>query len=207
MDPQKIPMRIIHCSEHTSREPLIEDLRQNFCSHIEVYEGVAFGSVYGNTLSHIHLLQEMVDRGHEWFVVFEDDVEMVGDKEELWAFINAAPKPFDIFLLGANEYVNQFLYTPEYIITDRFWGTHAMLVSKKAAVAILDYYYSITLWKQRQPPDWIYNQAIKHNNLIVFGPRDRCEYFWQKPGVESTIEKKYIDHIQLYVPKPNMYRQ
>lgn len=188
MDPQTIPMRIIHCSEHTSREPLIQKFKSDLGREIEVYEGVPFGSIYGTTLSHIHLLQEMVDRDVPWFIVFEDDVELVGDKDELWAFINAAPKPYDIFLLGANEYVSYFPWTAEYVRIDRFWGTHALLISKKAAVAILDYYYSLPMRTQRQPADWIYNQTIFYKKLIVFGHQHRCEFIHQKPNVESTVE-------------------
>ena len=188
MDPQTIPMRIIHCLEHTSREPLIQKFKSDLGREIEVYEGVPFGSIYGTTLSHIHLLQEMVDRDVPWFIVFEDDVELVGDKDELWAFINAAPKPYDIFLLGANEYVSYFPWTAEYVRIDRFWGTHALLISKKAAVAILDYYYSLPMRTQRQPADWIYNQTIFYKKLIVFGHQHRCEFIHQKPNVESTVE-------------------
>ena len=186
-----LPKMMIHLPETDVRLPVIEKFEQDIGCKVEIFDGIAFGSFqntsYGATLSHIMVIQEMLDKGHEKFIIFEDDVELIGDKNEMWEYIQNAPE-YDIFLIGVTEYCTLYRDDdfPDYCVTDRFWGTHAYILTKDSGQKIIDYYYSLELYKQRFTPiDWIVNETIQKHDLKALGHLFNKKFVRQQPGLIS----------------------
>ena len=155
------------------------DLFSNF-THIRKDQKITSGMI-GCLLSHVKLLKGDFDR----LCIFEDDCELIGKKEELFDFIESVP-PFDILCLGTNEHVDYTPFNSSYVKVTRFWGTHAIIITKKAAIAILKTYENYIKQKLLLPVDWLYSYTIKENGLIAYAPTNPKQYFRQKIGFVST---------------------
>ena len=187
----------------TEREPLIKKLEIiigepihicraiNGKDHVDLFRGfrhilsskVITPGMIGCLLSHISLLRNI----NENIVIFEDDCEYVGKKEELNAYIRDLSNA-DILCLATSENVD---FTPipnkNYVVITRFWGTHAILVSKKAAVAIIATFEKYYAQRIFLPADWLYSYAIKEHGLIAFAPSNPKEYFDYKRNIYSAV--------------------
>jgi GR25 family glycosyltransferase involved in LPS biosynthesis len=142
--------------------------------------------------SHLRLLQHMLEKGYEVIGVFEDDAEMTESVSKLHEFYQDAAKlepKWDILVLGATEWVDSTLASPTIRKPTRFWGTHAMLLTRKAAQAALDTHKRLQEKGYAYPADWFYSATITQNNLVAYGPRN-SKLIQQKPGLVSAISGK-----------------
>ena len=208
---------IIHLDSATERSTAIEALQRTFFMplvvtpasngeawmrdatvskrHVLAGQQVTQGML-GCAESHMNLLSRGLHEGLDELAIFEEDCEFVvgGHTVKEWVDgVRASGVPWDILLLGANEYVNQPpvpTVVGGAVKVGRFWGTHAMLVRARAAEA------AIRTFTQSQkegfflPADWMYNEAIRREGLVVFGPPSPKALCRQIPGLVSAITGK-----------------
>ena len=155
-------------------------------------ERVSRGNI-GCTQSHILLLQDAVHK-NRGVIIFEDDVQFIVSGNEVDAFLDhvgsVSGEHWDILLLGATEYVTSQLFDASTARIQRFWGTHAMIVSARAAEAALAAWDAYQREGKFPPADWLYNRAIADSQLIVYGPSLAKKLCRQVPGLVSSITGK-----------------
>lgn len=135
----------------------------------------------GCLLSHVDLLKSDFDT----LCIFEDDCEFIGKKDELLTFIDSAP-PYDILCLGTSENVDYTPYNSSLVKVTRFWGAHAFIITKKAALVVLETYEKYMAKKKFLPADWLYSYAISENDLLAYAPLKPKQFFRQKIGMVSS---------------------
>ncbi len=170
-----MPSFVIHLKSATDRLYLIEDLKQHTTA-LEIWDAVP-GGVKGCLMSHLTMYEEMLRRGESQWLVFEDDCEV------LESFSTVTFPKADVFLLGANEYVQE-VKGEAFSQVNRFWGTHAMIMTKEGAECILKAYREC---HPSIPFDWLVNYAIEKKGLNVKGFLECKKYVRQKPGLKSDI--------------------
>jgi hypothetical protein len=121
--------------------------------------------------------------------IFEDDAEMLVTSNALVYFYKSVPTDWDILILGANEWV-EYTKKETYVQPLRYWGTHAFLVKKDAAKKLVETHIKVLNDGITYPADWLYSEAIKRHNLIVYGPEKCASFIQQKPGLMSEINGK-----------------
>lgn len=154
--------------------------------HIVLNEKINSGMI-GCLLSHIGLL-EIVQ--HDKYIIFEDDCECVSTLDNINTFIKSLPD-YDIVCLSANEYVTYNSTEDTNVVSvKQFYGSHALILTKKAIVCILQTYNKHNDAKVFLPADWLYSIAIQEYNLKCYGPKNPKQFFKQKSGLVSYINGK-----------------
>jgi GR25 family glycosyltransferase involved in LPS biosynthesis len=148
----------------------------------------------GCTFSHVSVCETFLETEHDFICIFEDDIEMVSKREELFEYIDYSweLEGWDILFLGVSEIVEG---TPvpeqeEIVQVKRFWGTHAVILTRKAAQAIVHEFQASVQEGFALPADWLYSFAIQHQNLVAYCPRQCRSYIQQKEGLVSTCTGK-----------------
>jgi GR25 family glycosyltransferase involved in LPS biosynthesis len=202
---------VIHLDSATERLPIIEKLRKVLIHELEVFsakdgteweksskivkahprekKAVSRGEI-GCTHSHIDIIHGSVKKNNKFTLIFEDDCEVVGTQDDIYGFIHRAshlPATWDIILLGANEYVESTKFDDNYTRVNRFWGTHAVIMTEKAMKAVLKTFADAQKAGQFLPADWLYNEAIKQHELVCYGPTKLDALCKQKLGLVSAI--------------------
>lgn len=206
----KIPFFCIHLARETHREAHMTVL-QNRLNHTMTTWIASDGSTMdlstwprrhpidrqtrpgaiGCLDSHIRLLEKMIAEDHAVIGIFEDDAEVLVDRHVISDFVNGAPE-WDILILGANEWVDSQAIRPGIVKVTRFWGTHAFLIKRRAAVATLATFKRLAAMGFAYPADWLYAQSILHGRLTVYGPSECKGFIRQVPGLPSAI----TDHLR-----------
>lgn len=143
--------------------------------------------------SHIRLLRKQMQAGWEIMGIFEDDAELVVDSKKLGEFYKEASslKPeWDLLILGANEWVDFKKVVPGITRPTRYWGTHAFLIRRSAAEAVVSLFEDLQKKGFSYPADWLYSYAISQKGLIAYGPDVCRSLIRQKPGLISAINGK-----------------
>ena len=159
------------------------------------HQGQTKDGELGCLSSHVRLLSLM--RG-DVIGIFEDDAEMVCGADTLVNYINAVEEinpDWDILFLGANEWVESLPFAetkgkPQFDLVrriDRFWGTHAFLIRRRAADLVVATHEKLLKEGFAYPADWLYAKTIKEYTLKVYGPADPKSMIRQKPGLVSSI--------------------
>ena len=205
---------VIHLDTATDRLPLIEKLRNILVHNLEVYSAKdgtdwekldkiqkthvrdktpANRGMLGCAHSHIDILVGSLKAKQEATLLFEDDCDMFGTQNDIYGFIyraNHLQTPWDIILLGANEYVESTKINDEHTQVNRFWGTHAVILKEKAMRAALQVFADAQKKGEFLPADWMYNEAIKQHGLVCYAPTQINRLCQQKPGLISAITGK-----------------
>lgn len=204
---------VIHLEKATERLPLIENLKAIF-TQLEIYNGkdgsewqanpdiqkshpwtkmaVTQGNI-GCTHSHIDLIHAALKRGDKSIIIFEDDCDFKADidTKTITSFIhfaNTLGEAWDILLLGATEYVeSEVTVSPDYKKVGRFWGAHAFILRERGMRAALKAFAESQKQGDFLPGDWLYNEAIKLDKLVCFGPADPFKFCRQKEGLLSYL--------------------
>lgn len=191
---------IIHLETANERLPHIISLQEFLPWDLKIFKA-SDGSLFqtkkysisqgnmGCTHSHLLILKELSEASLDFITIFEDDCQFnVKSKEAVEAFIKEADNEWDILLLGANEYAHT-IPGPSATIKQvkRFWGTHAILVKRRVAKAILATFDEMQKEGNFPPADWLYNEAIKRHNLICYGPSFPNKFCRQALGLVSAI--------------------
>lgn len=205
-----VPFFCIHLTRETEREGFIKDLERKLSHPISIWkasegsEVAALGwprghpheketsiGALGCLDSHIRLLRNMLKAGNQVIGIFEDDAEVV-DIVALEEFYEEAAeiKPaWDILILGANEWV-EVLKSGKLVKPRRYWGTHAFLIRRRAAEAVLAMFEELQKKGFSYPADWLYSHTIAQKGLVAYGPNVCRSLIRQKPGLVSAINGK-----------------
>lgn len=142
----------------------------------------------GCLISHLSILTYMIEKNLDVIGILEDDMELTSDFSALEAFytINKG-RSWDILVLGSNEWVDITKQDEVSVEITRFWGTHALIITRKAAEAIIETYVDLLQKSLAYPADWHYAKSISSKGLIVYGPKDCKSLCRQKPGFVSAI--------------------
>lgn len=145
--------------------------------------------------SHIRLLEHMITERYELIGIFEDDAECITNIQTLDSFLEDcahldSDKPWDILVLGANEWVDFQVVSPSVVKPKRFWGTHAFLIRKDAARKVIDDHRELLSKGFAYPSDWLYSYSIMKHGLVAYGPKNCKKFIRQKPGLLSAINGK-----------------
>jgi GR25 family glycosyltransferase involved in LPS biosynthesis len=214
---------IIHLERAVEREGAVEAIRRSFFMplavapasngeawmrneavrkrHVLPGQQVTQGML-GCAESHMDLLRHGFQGGFNEFAIFEDDCEFLVGREAVKEWVDriqASGAPWDILLLGANEYVDQARAPPApapaaagpgVVQVGRFWGTHAMILRPRAVKAAMNAFVRAQVDGIFLPADWMYNEAIRREGLICLGPTDPKGLCRQIPGFISAITGK-----------------
>lgn len=203
MNLDETPCFLIHRKQDTIREASIRELESHIgkLQHFEgisghflindgfprkhPHEGESSPGNIGCTASHIEILDRCVKMDYLHCAIFEDDAELVGDINAYFKDVETLP-PADILFMGVNEIVKGTDTTVSSIkkIT-RFWGTHAVFLTNKAMVAILETYKKYVDLGYALPADWLYSYAIQQYELTAYAPIKPV--IRQRPGFVSLI--------------------
>lgn len=207
---KSIPVVVIHREKDKDREIFIEAFEKKVgleLQRIEAQDGeticketkiprkhpheqkeTSLGNI-GCTFSHVGICETLLKTEHEYTCIFEDDVELISTSEEIDTYIKYSftLPDWDILFLGANEIVKGEKLKDQPLISQvkRFWGTHAVILTRKAAQAIVDEFQKSIRDGYALPADWLYSYAIQHQNLIAYCPSSPREYIQQKEGIIS----------------------
>jgi GR25 family glycosyltransferase involved in LPS biosynthesis len=207
---------VIHLEKAVERQPLVVRMAELFPS-LEVYlakdgsrwladpeikkahpwtkEPVTKGCI-GCTHSHIDLIHDALKQKDAAILIFEDDCEFKEEvtREELTKYIHTANtlgERWDILLLGGTEYVES---TPtssaDYTKVGRFWGAHALILRERGMRAALKAFHASQMKGDFLPGDWLYNEAIRLDSLVCYGPTDPFRFCKQKEGLLSYLTGK-----------------
>jgi GR25 family glycosyltransferase involved in LPS biosynthesis len=217
---------ILHLDSATERTALVESLKASFFlpltvlpastgedwlgkaeiskRHVRPGQTVTQGML-GCAHSHIDLLYRSLKGSMDELYVFEDDCQLTGPPGALEGWVDAMRAtgiPWDVLLLGANEYVESERGVlspsqegageaagPQIAVqrVARFWGTHAMVVRPRGAQAALKVFADAQKQGVFLPADWMWNEAVRQGGLLVFGPPEPTAFCRQAPGLVSAI--------------------
>ena len=206
-----VPFFCIHLIRASEREPFMTHFQNGLGRLVEVWpasEGAEVAArgwprghpheretsigALGCLDSHIRLLRLMLEKGWEMMGVFEDDAELVTSCEKLQDFYMQASSKmpeWDILILGANEWVDVKKDMNLAKLT-RYWGTHAFLIRRKAAEAVIKVFEDLQAKGYSYPADWLYSYTISQKRLLAVGPEVCRSLIRQKPGLISAINGK-----------------
>jgi GR25 family glycosyltransferase involved in LPS biosynthesis len=203
---------VIHLDKAVERKPLIERMKEFFPA-LEIYsardgtqwqadlriqkihprskEPVTLG-ILGCAHSHIQLIYTALLKKESSLVILEDDCAF-GDvtRDEVIKYIhgsNTLGKPWDILLLGGTEYVeSDATSSADYTLVGRFWGTHALILRERGMRAVLKAFHASQMKGIFLPADWLYNEAIRLDSLVCYGPTEPSRFCRQKEGIISYL--------------------
>jgi GR25 family glycosyltransferase involved in LPS biosynthesis len=206
---------VIHLETAVERKPLVARIKDLFPS-LEVYAAkdgsqwladskiqkahpwtkkpVTKGCI-GCTHSHIDLIHDALSKHDSALIIFEDDCEF-GEvtRQQLMAYVHAANtlgEAWDILLLGGTEYVeSDSTSSPDYMKVGRFWGAHALILRERGMRAALKAFHASQQKGDFLPGDWLYNEAIRLDSLVCYGPTDPFRFCKQKEGLLSYLTGK-----------------
>ena len=204
---------VIHLEKATERKPLVKRIQDLF-PLLEIYPAkdgsqwladpkiqkahpwtkmpVTQGCI-GCTHSHIDIIHDALKNKETSLVLFEDDCEFTPEvtREELIKYIhlaNTLAEPWDVLLLGGTEYVESSdTASPDYKRVGRFWGAHALILRERGMRAALKAFHASQQKGDFLPGDWLYNEAIRIDSLICYGPTEPFRFCKQKEGLLSYL--------------------
>lgn len=212
---ESIPTVVIHREKDKERDFFMKTFEETLGLELQRVEGmdgeslVASGhpqkhprdggeTSYGNigcTATHVSIVNTFLEESEfDYICIFEDDVELITEPTDIYEYIDyswSLPK-WDILFLGVNEIVEGEVLQEQPLLSKvkRFWGTHAVLLTRKAAQAILNTYADSLQQGYALPADWLYSFAIQQENLVAYCPTDPLACVKQKEGIVSTCTGK-----------------
>jgi GR25 family glycosyltransferase involved in LPS biosynthesis len=207
---------VIHLESAVERKPLVARIQELFPS-LEIYpakdgsqwaadakiqkahpwtkQPVTKGCI-GCTHSHIDLIHDALTKKELSLIVFEDDCEFKAEvtRDDLTEYIhmaNSLGEPWDILLLGGTEYVeSERTSSADYTKVGRFWGAHALILRERGMRAALKAFHASQVKGDFLPGDWLYNEAIRLDSLVCYGPAEPFRFCKQKEGLMSYLTGK-----------------
>jgi GR25 family glycosyltransferase involved in LPS biosynthesis len=207
---------VIHLESAVERKPLVTRIQELFPS-LEIYpakdgsqwaadakiqkahpwtkQPVTKGCI-GCTHSHIDLIHDALTKKEPSLIVFEDDCEFKVEvtRDDLTEYIhmaNTLGEPWDILLLGGTEYVeSEPTSSADYTKVGRFWGAHALILRERGMRAALKAFHASQVKGDFLPGDWLYNEAIRLDSLVCYGPAEPFRFCKQKEGLMSYLTGK-----------------
>jgi GR25 family glycosyltransferase involved in LPS biosynthesis len=212
---KSIPVVVIHRKENTDRDIFIETFEKKMGLEIQRIDAMngeelckqpdlprkhpreptptSEGNI-GCTFSHVGIYETFLTTKYDYILVLEDDIELVCEPSDINDYIEnsfALPE-WDLLFLGVNEIVEGTKVEEYPLISyvQRFWGTHAVIATRKAAEAIVREFRQSIASGFALPADWLYSFTIQHQNLVAYSPSDPRTCVQQKEGLVSTCTGK-----------------
>lgn len=212
---KSIPVVVIHRKENTERDIFIETFEKKMGLEIQRIDAMngeelckqpdlprkhpreptptSEGNI-GCTFSHVGIYETFLTTKYDYILVLEDDIELVCEPSDINDYIEnsfALPE-WDLLFLGVNEIVEGTKVEEYPLISyvQRFWGTHAVIATRKAAEAIVREFRQSIASGFALPADWLYSFTIQHQNLVAYSPSDPRTCVQQKEGLVSTCTGK-----------------
>jgi GR25 family glycosyltransferase involved in LPS biosynthesis len=207
---------VIHLDKAVERKPLVERIKEFFPA-LQIYPAND-GSTWladtriakahpltkmpvtqaciGCAYSHVDLIHDALSKQDAAIIIFEDDCEFKAEvvREDLTKYIhmaNGLGEPWDILLLGGTEYVETLpAASTDYTKVGRFWGAHAFILRERGMRAALKVFHAAQKEGTFLLADWMYNEAIRQEKLVCFGPADPFKFCRQKAGLQSYLSGK-----------------
>jgi len=206
------PAFVIHLDSVEERLPIISNLEKDLKIPITIFSASDGSELWGTRelrhpwrfdkltkgmvgcgISHYNLLKKVLNENMEGVFLLEDDAKVNSSIEEINGLIEEINKfPWDIILLGANEYVESEVQTMNIQKVRRFWGAHSMLIKKECIPFILQTFEDFLEKDVCLYGDWLYKEAISKYNLKVYGPSLSFinKHFSQSEGFVSALTGK-----------------
>jgi len=93
----------------------------------------------GCTISHLEILKLAEKEALRNVLIFEDDVQFIGDYEGVWAhFLEELPDEWDVLYLGTNHIEKPSLYSEYVSVPTLNYSTHAYAVGSHVYDEVLD---------------------------------------------------------------------
>jgi hypothetical protein len=190
----------IHVAGAEARKKNIQELSNTLGERIELQKSEMPEDISERTSNctrnHIDALSKFLDTDEPEAIIFEDDVE-IKDYEGFRNFYLDAPAGYDILYFGVKEYVHFGEITGKYLKTYRSWGVHAYLVTRFAAICIINKYNAIVAENyiekiKNLPPDWLINYAIIDFDLNAYGPTSPMDYVIQGNFPSLVTPKNFL---------------
>jgi hypothetical protein len=190
----------IHVDGEEARKKNIQELSNILGERIELQKSKMPEDISERTMSctrnHIEALTKFLDTDEPEAIIFEDDAE-IKNYEGFRDFYLDAPAGYDILYFGVLEYVHFGEITGKYLKTYRSWGVHAYLVTRFAAICIINKYNAIIASNpiekiETLPPDWLINYACIDFDLNAYGPTSPKEYVIQGNFPSLVTPKKNL---------------
>ncbi len=148
--------------------------------------------VIGCAHSHLSILKNVLDTQKAGVIIFEDDCELgPGGTKAIDDFLYHVNSDlggnWDMLLLGANEYVDAEQVSTQATRVKRFWGTHAMILRRRAVEAAVEAFRAHQREGYFPPADWLLNAAIVIGQLVCYAPVTHFQLCRQVPGLRSAI--------------------
>jgi GR25 family glycosyltransferase involved in LPS biosynthesis len=138
----------------------------------------SWGAV-GCSLSHILLWKQMVEQKLDSIMVFEDDVQFYSKfQDQLQVILQNIPEDADVVFFDVSRNFKSIRYNDIFDkILDRFFGTHAYIITNKGANKMLPYVFPIEI-----QIDSFMGFRANLGQLTLYTARATCG---QKPHISS----------------------
>lgn len=144
----------------------------------------------GCTLSHLKIARLAKQRGIEQYFVFEDDVELADNFNEVFDnYIKQVPEDWDMIYLGGNHMGGTHYVMPNVAKIFRTYTTHAYAIRGRAIDAIIE-----ELGKENEKVDIAISNIHEKYNCYVIRPH----LAFQRAS-HSDILEKFTDYQHLRV--------
>ena len=153
------------------------------------------------TIGHIRAMKQLVDDGHPWGIIIEDDVRFRKDFSELVTTLERHVTDADIISLG---FVNFPQGTPEYVESipllknvglSNPWGAQCYMITQTYAKHLVDLFYAVddvyTPYNGHFVTDWVLFDPVlgcrRHTLLDPIAVEDPDE-----PTIAGSTNKPYL---------------
>jgi GR25 family glycosyltransferase involved in LPS biosynthesis len=156
--------------------------------------------VIGCAHSHLSIIQHALETQKAGVIIFEDDCQLrIGAAKAIDDFMyhvnTDLSGKWDMLLLGANEYVEAGRVSPQAWQVKRFWGTHAIILRRRACEAVLEAFRAHQKEGYFPPADWLINAAIVIGQLVCYAPDTPTSFCQQVPGLRSAITGEVRENV------------
>lgn len=93
---------------------------------------------YGLNLTHIKLLKEAIKNNYDNVLIFEDDIEFMGNYEFIHSFLNQVPSDWDIIYLGGNHIQSPIKVSHNIGLVVKTYTTHALIINSRVFKFLID---------------------------------------------------------------------
>jgi len=210
-----IEFYMIHLEKAVERIPIIKDFFEKINTELRVFNAAdgkiliesghptkCFDSIdtsisyrsagdIGCVVSHVNICKDAIEKGYDYAVIFEDDVEMVSSLNSLDIGLRSFKlqnKEFDMFLLGGDPILNSTnIAGSAYSIIKGFNHTHAYIINRKMMLRLIERYEEYCKMGLAYSIDGMYSKILNENKESVYGFTRGGHYVRQKSGMYSYI--------------------
>ena len=145
----------------------------------------------GCVVSHVNICKDAIEKGYDYAVIFEDDVEMTSSLNSLdvalrsFKYLN---KEFDMFLLGGDPILNSTnISGSAYSVIKGFNHTHAYIINRRMMLRLIERYTEYYNLGLAYSIDGMYTKILSENKESGYGLTRGKQHIRQRSGMYSYI--------------------